>query len=373
MNKLPVRLIHCYDFPQLQNTVDYNAQILATLKEYVALRKTLAAIPEPPAEPPSETMDVDSVPAYTNGAAGSQEHSRQDASPAVPNSTRSTRELLTSVAQLADETVRSSREKLNIARFTCGLVRVPEVLGIRALIFHYCAQIDRYMRDLDRAIKEQEASISIGMREGTHPAKIVLPEVVPPGPRAPKPYHTSVVEELEDEELLDEPIEPPPESPAPEPEPEEVPAVPEPPPPAPPPPPPIRKTRSKSKSKKTHKSKSRTPHEQQLVFSEPPRDVNPDEGIPEKSTAPHRPTIRLTFSLPPAPSALPPPPVEEPVQPLQEMDPNENSDDKLYCICNGPSDGMVRLYVLGNVRRVSDECGADAGVRQHSLRARMGE
>ena len=41
-------------------------------------------------------------------------------------------------------------------------------------------QVDRYIRDLDRSIKEQETSLSLGLRPGTHPASIILPEIVPP-------------------------------------------------------------------------------------------------------------------------------------------------------------------------------------------------
>ena len=43
-----------------------------------------------------------------------------------------------------------------------------------------CTKVDRYIRDLDRALKEQEASISLGLRPGTHPASITLPELVLP-------------------------------------------------------------------------------------------------------------------------------------------------------------------------------------------------
>lgn len=200
-------------------------------------------------------------------------------------------------------------------------------------------QVDRYVRDLDREVKEQEAAISIGMRPGTHATKIILPEIMPPGPRALKPYHTFVTDDPEDEELPEEyiEIEPSPVSPAPLPEPEETSSVPEPPPPPPPPPQSSRKTRGKSK--KLRKSKSQTPHEQQVAPAEPPSDVNVDEGIPEKPTTPHRPTIRLTLSLPP-------PPPEEPQLPLQEVDANGNPDEKLYCICNGPSEGMVSRICL---------------------------
>lgn len=71
------------------------------------------------------------------------------------------RQLLTKLANLSEEVVRASNEKVNVARFVYDLA-------------------DRYIRDLDRAIKEQETSLSLGLRPGTHPASIILPEVVPP-------------------------------------------------------------------------------------------------------------------------------------------------------------------------------------------------
>lgn len=40
--------------------------------------------------------------------------------------------------------------------------------------------MDRHIRLVDQAIKEQETSISMGIRPGTHPAPIVLPDLVVP-------------------------------------------------------------------------------------------------------------------------------------------------------------------------------------------------
>ena len=86
---------------------------------------------------------------------------------------------------------------------------------------------------MDRAIKEQEAALSIGLRPGTHPAHIILPEVVVPTMRAPKSSFGSWISELDEfadeiKELLPIPpvseIPPPPEEP-----------VATPPPPTPPP------------------------------------------------------------------------------------------------------------------------------------------
>jgi hypothetical protein len=45
-------------------------------------------------------------------------------------------------------------------------------------------QVDRHIRLLDQSIKEQEVSISLGVRPGTHLAPILLPELIVPGSRA---------------------------------------------------------------------------------------------------------------------------------------------------------------------------------------------
>jgi hypothetical protein len=45
-------------------------------------------------------------------------------------------------------------------------------------------QADRHIRLLDQSIKEQEASIALGVRAGTHLAPILLPELIVPGSRA---------------------------------------------------------------------------------------------------------------------------------------------------------------------------------------------
>lgn len=98
--------------------------MLSTFKEYVALRKTMALLSEPAVSAPEEPMQVDPTPDDASAEPtinGKDKH----ADDAPPRPARPTRELLSSIAQMADETVRSSREKLNLARFACGLVRVP--------------------------------------------------------------------------------------------------------------------------------------------------------------------------------------------------------------------------------------------------------
>lgn len=239
------------------------------------------------------------------------------------------RECLTKVAQLSDEAMRASREKLNIALFSCGVVRATDACRDRGT--KVCNQVDRYMRDLDRAIKEQEAALSIGLRPGTHPAHIILPEVVVPTMRAPKSSFGSWISELDEfadeiKELLPIPpvseIPPPPEEPV-----ATTPPPPTPPPPPPLPPPPARTKSHKRKGKKSH---SRGADEPKMGEKEN-NTVPSDPAAPlQEPPAPRRPSVKLT--LPPPP--LPLPPLEPELQLV-------NADEPLYCYCNRPSEGLV--------------------------------
>ncbi|KAH9951473.1 hypothetical protein B0H21DRAFT_719130 [Amylocystis lapponica] len=191
----------------------HEAQILPTLRHYIRLRRTLAGIhdesetvDEPRAipqndgakpigtdahEPQPETQMSPSRMTRSRSLHSDETRSLRSVSGSSPSKTKgptasspakstshtvptfipqppSTRALLTQVAQLSEEVVRAANEKVNVARFAYDLV-------------------DRYIRDLDRAIKEQETSISLGLRPGTHPASIILPEVIVPKPiRAPR-------------------------------------------------------------------------------------------------------------------------------------------------------------------------------------------
>ncbi|KAI0781254.1 hypothetical protein BD413DRAFT_608411 [Trametes elegans] len=186
-------LIHELD----QQAQDNITHITPAILKYVSLRKALAAAAERKDDAPQDSegqaagdgdvptpsTDVNQQPTerpLTNGKtvngtssssnkpapANPSKRSRQSPSTAhslaatVQNS-NSTRELLINIAQSAEEVSRASAEKVYLAQHAYDLV-------------------DRYIRDLDRAIKEQEASISLGLRPGTHPASIILPEVVVP-------------------------------------------------------------------------------------------------------------------------------------------------------------------------------------------------
>jgi hypothetical protein len=61
-------------------------------------------------------------------------------------------------------------------------------------------QVDRHIRLIDQAIKEHETSISIGIRPGTHPAPIVLPDIqVPRWGRPARAVHSLSGEEGSEE------------------------------------------------------------------------------------------------------------------------------------------------------------------------------
>ncbi|KAI0646760.1 hypothetical protein C8Q79DRAFT_956313 [Trametes meyenii] len=197
-------LIHELD----QQAQDNITHITPAILKYVSIRKTLAATTElqEPIPPEGGTTDtLVNAEAHgltnrlsTNGKVpnGSSTSSTVGATPGpstrrhtrasafsslayVVQSSTSTRELLIHIARSAEEVTRACAEKVYLAQHAYDLV-------------------DRYIRDLDRAIKEQEASISLGLRPGTHPASIILPEVVaPPSTRGrvvntPPPVSTSV-------------------------------------------------------------------------------------------------------------------------------------------------------------------------------------
>ncbi|KAG1754153.1 hypothetical protein EDB19DRAFT_1626621 [Suillus lakei] len=172
----------------------YHADLLDNVRKYIALRIQLSSRlgmivdvnqnkMNIPAAPDSEAMQVD-----LPHAAGSPPRNEQvdcdspaevlndtnNASPAasvvpslespsieLPASGQTTRILLQQIAQVSEEALRASEEKVNIAQTAYETV-------------------DRHIRLLDQAIKEQEASISLGIRPGTHLAPILLPDLVVP-------------------------------------------------------------------------------------------------------------------------------------------------------------------------------------------------
>ncbi|KAG1749142.1 uncharacterized protein EDB91DRAFT_836481 [Suillus paluster] len=172
----------------------YHADLLDNVRKYIALRTQLASRPgiivdtnqnklnisaalDPeamPVDPPQATgspprndqVNNDSpaeVPNDSKDASPTASVSRSLESPSIemPTSKQTTRILLQHIAQASEEVLRASEEKVNIAQTAYETV-------------------DRHIRLLDQAIKEQEASISLGIRPGTHLAPILLPDLVVP-------------------------------------------------------------------------------------------------------------------------------------------------------------------------------------------------
>ncbi|KAH9857773.1 hypothetical protein C2E23DRAFT_881342 [Lenzites betulinus] len=191
LEQLPLSLHRAFTLIQ---ELDQQAQsniihIAPAVLKYVSLRKALAgAAPAKSGLPQDSSAPGVAASGQVNGTSNAPKTNGKpvngDASssvapkPAMPNkrqtppsastslasvveSSTSTRELLVHIAQSSEGVTRACAEKVYLAQHAYDLV-------------------DRYIRDLDRAIKEQEASISLGLRPGTHPASIILPEVVPP-------------------------------------------------------------------------------------------------------------------------------------------------------------------------------------------------
>ncbi|KAH9925299.1 uncharacterized protein B0H18DRAFT_1009544 [Fomitopsis serialis] len=157
-----------------QQAQDDEKTLVPTVREYISVRKKLAS-QSTTKDSPSDATAVQTGDERTSlpddqanaGDIPVQNAPQQDAASTAPpqdsspEPLASSRQLLTKLANLSEEVVRASNEKVNVARFVYDLA-------------------DRYIRDLDRAIKEQETSLSLGLRPGTHPASIILPEIVPP-------------------------------------------------------------------------------------------------------------------------------------------------------------------------------------------------
>lgn len=171
---------------------------------------------------------------------------------------------------------------------------------------------------MDRAIKEQETSLSLGLRPGTHPATIVLPEVVLP--------KTARAARVQDTPLSDQPESPEADRAEPESEADAAPAT--------------DGTaemtgdaagmsaQSKKKSRKSHGWSKKKPDHKEKEKTEPPV-VGEEENAPPQPE-PERNATKLTVTLPPL-ASLQQPSLLEPV------DPNEPT----YCYCNRISFGEV--------------------------------
>lgn len=138
-----------------------HAELLSSVRRYIDLRRDI----------PQHSNDLKDVGEETKVAPMDLNGSRFPTSndPTIFDGARvpncqpkhgdTTRSLLQYISQVSEESLRAAEEKVSIAQAAYETV-------------------DRHIRLLDQAIKEQEAAISLGMRLGTHPAPILLPDIV---------------------------------------------------------------------------------------------------------------------------------------------------------------------------------------------------
>ncbi|KAG1715660.1 hypothetical protein ID866_1502 [Astraeus odoratus] len=206
--------------------------------------------------------------------AGINPTSRTQDSLFQPKPGETTQSILQHIAQVSEESLRAAEEKVSIAQTAYETV-------------------DRHIRLLDQAIKEQEAAISLGMRPGTHLAPILLPDIVavPRWARPSRVEHSPLA-------LTPEPDLPPVNEVTIN---EEVAAVPS--------PPPIKKGKK-------------------VILHEPV--VTDEVAVPAETPRPRR-GIKLTIPAQPVPEG---PPIS--------ADPNERK----YCYCNQVSFGTVGVTIV---------------------------
>ncbi|KAF5332959.1 hypothetical protein D9758_016437 [Tetrapyrgos nigripes] len=97
----------------------------------------------------------------------------------IPETTRG---MLAHIAWLTEETIHASQEKVYLAQAAQD-------------------SVDRQIRLIEQAIKEQELAISLGTRPGTQMAPIILPEALAPASRWTRPSSRPILDDSDLEEL----------------------------------------------------------------------------------------------------------------------------------------------------------------------------
>ncbi|KAI0262934.1 hypothetical protein BC834DRAFT_889751 [Gloeopeniophorella convolvens] len=159
-----------------QVTGRYN-ELLPSLQNYIELRRSLAGRN---ASPLKEENEIDSPSSIRQGEASPRRSKRRSESTKAPPAS-TTRQLLPQIGWLMEEVVRGSEEKVGLGQAAFD-------------------SVDRHIRLLDQAIREQEMSISVGLRQGTHPA--LLPDLAAPSrwARATRVTHSPIPGLSDDEE-----------------------------------------------------------------------------------------------------------------------------------------------------------------------------
>ncbi|KAF4576903.1 hypothetical protein EYR36_000498 [Pleurotus pulmonarius] len=137
-----------------QQAKGYTSNLLPTLQLYIRKRREIARsnVSENAQEGPLSSGSNHKVDDSHSSPSTAQSPS------AGGMETRSTRELLSHIARLAEDLSSASEEKVNLAQAACD-------------------SIDRQIRQIDQAIKEQEAAISLGSHPGTGLAPVILPDL----------------------------------------------------------------------------------------------------------------------------------------------------------------------------------------------------
>ncbi|EIN07640.1 hypothetical protein PUNSTDRAFT_126631 [Punctularia strigosozonata HHB-11173 SS5] len=183
-----------------KQSVEHTAEILPTLQSYASLRRSL--IPRATSDNTddvihgqalSEAQGKTDVPDISSSGDDEQKDAMHEgveiprdtakASVTPPPSARTARAtpsvgsndsrgLISHLGYILEENVRVSEEKVNLANAAYE-------------------SVERQIRFLDQAIKEQETSLTLGLRPGTHPTSIVLPDV-PVARRGQRANHPNI-------------------------------------------------------------------------------------------------------------------------------------------------------------------------------------
>lgn len=99
-----------------------------------------------------------------------------------------------------EEVVRGSQEKVGLAQAVYDSVCDELPVLARPLLSPH-PKVDRHIRLLDQSIREQEMSLSFGLRQGTHPS--LLPDLAAPSrwARATRSTHSPIPGLSEDEDI----------------------------------------------------------------------------------------------------------------------------------------------------------------------------
>ncbi|KAI0303430.1 hypothetical protein B0F90DRAFT_1710946 [Multifurca ochricompacta] len=161
-----------------QVTGRYN-ELLPTLQRYIRLRRIFSG--QRDSNNVKESSPQTELGVKQAGDTPQNAKQALETPKALPVGT--TRELLRHLGWLMEEVVRGSQEKVGLAQAAYD-------------------SVDRHIRLLDQSIREQDMSISFGLRQGTHPS--LLPDLAAPSrwARATRVTHSPIPGLSDDEDIM---------------------------------------------------------------------------------------------------------------------------------------------------------------------------